>query len=170
MDLDIADLDLALRHAPANHVPSHAVRLFGDQITPVISCWLLKSGPRLEKPDDLTQFSLIEAGDPHQSHLEWLTWQRWLQCNYACQMAQAALTGQGVVLGRLPLIAESLASGDLVEPFVNMRLDSPMAYCLVVGARSSARPGVLAFCAWLLLEAAKTRQAIRNASEPKTLR
>ena len=187
VDLDIADLDLALRHAPANHVPCHAVRLFGDQITPVVSPWLLKSGPRLEKPDDLAQFSLIEAGEPgeaHQSHLEWLTRQRWLQAtasprfqakrwlqfNYAYQMAQAALTGQGVVLGRLPLIAESLASGDLVEPFVNMRLDSPMAYWLVVWPRSSARPEVLAFCAGLLLEAAKTRQAIGDASEPKTLR
>ena len=183
VDLDIADLDLALRHAPASHVPPTAVRLFGDQITPVVSPWLLKSGPRLKKPDDLAQFSLIEAGDAHQSHLAWLTWQRWLQTyaspkfqakrwlqfNYAYQMAQAALTGQGVVLGRLPLIAESLASGDLVEPFVNMRLDSPMAYWLVVGPRSSARPEVLAFCDWLLLEAAKTRQAIGDVPDPDTL-
>ena len=173
VDLDIADLDLALRHAPAHHVPPHAVRLFGDQITPVVSPWLLKSGPRLERPDDLAQFSLIEAGDSHQAHLEWLTWQRWLrtyasptfqarrwlQFNYAYQMVQAALTGQGVVLGRLPLIAESLASGALVEPFANMRLDSPMAYWLVLGPRSTARPEVLAFCQWLQAEAAKTRQA-----------
>ena len=84
-------------------------------------------------------------------------------------MAQAALTGQGVVLGRLPLIAESLASGDLVEPFVNRRLDSPMAYWMVVGPRSSARPEVLAFCEWLLQEAAKTRQAIGDVPDPETL-
>ena len=159
------------------------MRLFGDQITPVVSPWLLKSGPRLERPDDLAQFSLIETGDSHQTHLEWLTWQRWLrayasptfqarrwlQFNYAHQMVQATLTGQGVGLGRLPLIAESLASGDLVEPFVNMRLDSPTAYWLVVGPRSSVRPGVLAFCAWLLPEAAKTRQTVGDTSEPKTL-
>ena len=40
---------------------------------------------------------------------------RWLYFNYAYQMVQAALTGQGVVLARLPLVAESLATGDLVE-------------------------------------------------------
>lgn len=183
VDLDLADLDLALRHAPASHVPANAVRLFGDQITPVVSPWLLKSGPPLKKPDDLAQFSLIEAGDSHQAHLKWLTWQRWLQTyahpkfqakrwlqfSYAYQMAQAALTGQGVVLGRLPLIAESLASGDLVEPFVNMRLDSPMAYWLVVGPRSNTRPEVIAFCDWLQLEAAKTRQAIGDVPDPNTL-
>ena len=169
VDLDIADLDLALRHAPAHHVPPHAVRLSGDQITPVVSPWLLKSGPRLEKPDHLAQFSLIEAGDSHQAHLEWLTWQRWLQFNYAHQMVQAALTGQGVVQGRLPLIAESLASGALVEPFANMRLDSPMADGLVLGPRSTARPEVLAFCQSLQAKAARTRQATGDESPAASL-
>ena len=61
--------------------------------------------------------------------------------------------------GRLPLIAESLASGALVEQFADMRLDSPMAYWLVLSPRSTARPEVLAFCQWLQAEAAETRQA-----------
>ena len=75
-------------------------------------------------------------------------------------MVQAALPGQGVVLARLPLIAESLASADLVEPLPQMRLDSPMGYWLVSGQRSAARPEVLAFCEWLKAQAALTRQAI----------
>jgi len=81
-------------------------------------------------------------------------------------MVQAALTGQGVVLARLPLIAESLASGDLVEPLPNTRMDSPMAYWLVVGNRSAARPEVLAFCEWLKAQAALTRQAIGDGPDP----
>ena len=174
VDLDISDQDIALRYAPANHVPPHAIRLFGEQITAVISPWLLKSGPALTKPDDLAHFTLIEAGDAYHTHLEWLTWQRWLDqhasprleakrwlyFNYAYQMVQAALTGQGVVLARLPLIAESLASGDLVEPLPALRLDSPIAYWLVVGSRSAARPEVIAFCDWLKVQAALTRAAI----------
>ena len=183
VDLDISDLDLALRYAPANHMPSHAIRLFGEQITAVISPWLLKSGPALKKPDDLAHFTLIEAGDAHHTHLQWLTWRRWLEeyaqprleakrwlyFNYAYQMVQAALTGQGVVLARLPLIAESLASGDLVEPLPHTRMDSPMAYWLVVGNRSAARPEVLAFCEWLKAQAALTRQAIGDVPDPDTL-
>jgi LysR family glycine cleavage system transcriptional activator len=183
VDLEISDLDMALRYAPANHMPPHAIRLFGEQITPVISPWLLKSGPRLKKPDDLAQFTLIEAGDAHHTHLEWLTWRRWLDdhaspkleakrwlfFNYAYQMVQATLTGQGVVLARLPLIAESLASGDLVEPLPNMRLDSPMAYWLIIGPRSLARPEVMAFCEWLKGQAALTREAIGDVPDPDTV-
>ncbi|MBC7719278.1 MAG: LysR family transcriptional regulator [Chitinophagaceae bacterium] len=183
IDLDISDLDIALRYAPASHVPAHAIRLFGEQITAVISPWLLKSGPRLKKPDDLAQFTLIEAGDCDHTHLEWLSWQRWLVLhaspkleakrwlyfNYAYQMVQAALTGQGVVLARLPLIAESLALGDLVEPLPKLRLDSPMAYWLVVGARSAARPEVVAFCEWVKAQATLTRQAIGDVPDPDTV-
>ena len=93
----------------------------------------------------------------------------WLQFNCAHQMVQAALTGQGVVLERLPLIAESLASGALVEPLTNMRLDSPMADGLVLGLRSTARPEVLAFCQSLQAKAAKTRQATSDESPAASL-
>ena len=181
VDLEVSDLDVALRYAPAKHVPAHAIRLFGEQITQVISPWLLKSSPPLKKPDDLAHFTLIEAGDCHYSHFEWLTWRRWLDqhasprleprrwlyFNYAYQMVQAALTGQGVALARLPLIAESLASGDLVEPMPQLRLDSPMAYWLIVGPRS-LRPEVRAFCDWLQGQAALTRQAIGDVPDRDT--
>ena len=85
---------------------------------------------------------------------------RWLYFNYAHQIAQAALTGQGVALVRTPLIAESLASGDLVEPFAQLRLESPLAYWLIIGPRNAARPEVQAFCDWLKDQAAQTREAI----------
>jgi len=183
VDLDISDLDLALRYAPASAMPPGAIRLFGEQITPVISPWLLKSGPRLKKPDDLAQFTLIEAGDAHHTHLEWLTWRRWLgehaspkleakrwlYFNYAYQMVQATLTGQGVVLARLPLIAESLASGDLVEPLPQMRMESPMGYWLIIGPRNVTRPEVMAFCDWLKSQAALTREAIGDVPDPDTV-
>ena len=64
---------------------------------------------------------------------------------------------------RTPLVAESLASGDLVEPFAQSRLDSPLAYWLIVGPRNAARPEVVAFCDWLKAQAAQTRAAIGEA-------
>ena len=78
IDLDVSDVDVALRYARPTSVPVHAIRLFGEQLTPVISPWLLKSGLRLKKPDDLSHFALIEAGDAYHTHNEWLSWQRWL--------------------------------------------------------------------------------------------
>ena len=81
LDLEVADVDLALRYGPMGSMPANAVRLFGEQLTPVASPWLLKTGGALKKPADLAQFALIEAGDAHRTHLEWLTWRRWFEVN-----------------------------------------------------------------------------------------
>jgi LysR family transcriptional regulator, glycine cleavage system transcriptional activator len=183
LDLDIADVDLALRYGPMASMPPQAVRLFGEQLTPVVSPWLLKSGPQFKSPADVAQFTLIEAGDAHHTHLEWLTWRRWfdehglaklqpkrwLYFNYAYQMVQAALTGQGVVLARLPLVAEALANGDLIEPLPKLRMDSPMAYWLLVGPRSAQRPEIKAFCEWLMAQSKITRQTIGEVPDPDTV-
>lgn len=183
LDLDVADVDLALRYGPVATMPSQAVRLFGEQLTPVVSPWLLKSGPAITQPADFARFALIEAGDAHHTHLEWLTWRRWfdehglaklqpkrwLYFNYAYQMVQAALTGQGVVLARLPLVAESLANGDLVEALPDLRMDSPMAYWLIVGPRSAQRPEIRAFCSWLMAQSKVTRQTIGEVPDPDTV-
>lgn len=183
LDLDVADVDIALRYGPASSMPPHAVRLFGEQLTPVASPWLLRTAPALRKAADLAGFTLIEAGDAHRTHLEWLTWRRWFdlhQCprltpkrwlyfNYAYQMVQAALTGQGLVLARLPLVAESLANGDLVEVLPGQRMDSPMAYWLIPGPRATARPEVKAFCDWLRAQATATREAIGEVPDPDTV-
>jgi DNA-binding transcriptional LysR family regulator len=183
VDLELADVDLALRYGPVASMPAKAIRLFGEQLTPVASPWLLKSGTPVKKPADLAQFALIEAGDAHRTHLEWLTWRRWfdeqelsrlqpkrwLYFNYAYQMVQAALTGQGVVLARLPMVAESLANGDLIEPLPRLRMDSPMAYWLIVGPRSGGRPEIAAFCHWLGTQSKATRQTIGEVPDPDTI-
>jgi len=183
VDLDVADVDMALRYAPPENMPREAIRLFGETLTPVASPWLIKSRPPIKSPADLAGFTLIEAGDAHRTHLEWLTWRRWfeengqsraqpkrwLYFNYAYQMVQAALTGQGVVLARSSLIAESLANGDLVEVLPQHRLDSPMAYWLMVGPRNALRPEVSAFCDWLQQQAATTRATIGEVPDPDTI-
>ncbi|OYU45445.1 MAG: LysR family transcriptional regulator, partial [Burkholderiales bacterium PBB4] len=139
-------------------VGADAIRLFGEQLTPVASPWLLKGGKPLRRGEDLAQFALVEAGDSHRTqNLEWLTWRRWLDShgfaklepkrwlyfNYASQIAQAAL----------------MANGDLVEILPNMRLDTPMAYWLIGGPRSGQRPEIQAFCDWLQAQAHLTRLA-----------
>ncbi|WP_374406496.1 LysR substrate-binding domain-containing protein [Hydrogenophaga sp.] len=194
VDLSTADVDLAIRYAAPETIAAGAVRLFGEQLTPVASPWLLREH-RIAKVDDLAKVTLVEAGDAHRTrHLEYLTWQRWLDhfapapaggprarakarlspqrwlyFNYASQIVQAALTGQGVALARLPLVAESLANGDLVEPLPQMRLDSPLVYWLVLAPRTHQRPEVKAFCDWLLREAERTRQAIGDVPDPDTV-
>ena len=180
VDLETSDVDLALRYCPPSRVNSRAERLFGESLAVVASPWLLKSAPPLRVPADLSAFTLIEAGDLHHSPqmatLSWQRWflaqdtqiepRRWLYFNYASQIAQAALAGQGVALARLPLVADSLAAGDLVEALPDRRLDSSLAYWLLIGPRSAQRPEVQAFCDWLRDEARLTRSTIGDQPDP----
>lgn len=186
VDLSTSDIDLALRYAQPQQMPATAIRLFGEQITPVASRWLLQH-QAIHQISDLRQCTLIESGDIEKSaHLEWLSWQRWLNhfavdaaqvpsrkkspsklapqrwlyFNYAYQNAQAALAGQGVALARLPLVAENLARGDLVEVLPATRLQTPMAYWLLTAPRAVLKPEVMAFCEWLRNEALNTRLAM----------
>lgn len=184
VDLETSDVDLALRYSLPGSMPRGAVRLCGEQLAIVASPWLIKSNPPVRTPADVANFTLIEAGDAHRSqHLEWLSWQRWfenqgqpklqpqrwLYFNYAHQIVQAALSGQGLALARMPLIADALAAGDLVELLPNHRLDSPLAYWLLVGPRSANRPEIKAFCAWLEIQAKATREAVGDVPDPDTV-
>ena len=178
VDLESNGVDIALRHTHPKDAPAQATLLFSDQFTPVASPWLLQGKIPLRTEADLARHTLIEAGGGYRtSNLEWLTWRRWLDTvgqkslepkrwlyfNYAHQIVQAALTGQGVALARLPLIADSLASGDLVEVLPQHRRDSPMAYYLVLASKSSSRPEIQAFADWLLEQARKTCITIGQA-------
>jgi LysR family transcriptional regulator, glycine cleavage system transcriptional activator len=181
VDLDVSELDLALRHGPNARMPAGATHLFDEELTPVASPWLLASAAPVKGPPDLLQFALIE--DAHETRDEWVTWRRWfdergfsslqpkrwLYFNYTYQMVQTAVSGQGVVLARLPLIAESLANGDLVEPLAHQRMDSPMAYWLIIGPRSAQRPEIKAFCDWLIAQSKATRETIGEVPDPDTV-
>ncbi|MGH7045823.1 MAG: LysR substrate-binding domain-containing protein [Stellaceae bacterium] len=65
---------------------------------------------------------------------------------------QAAIRGEGVVLGRSALVADDFAAGRLVRPF-ELSLPAGFAYYLVCPPRALKRPIVKAFRDWLIFEA-----------------
>jgi LysR family transcriptional regulator, glycine cleavage system transcriptional activator len=177
---DTQEIDVALRYCPPERAMEGSVRLFGEVMTPVISPWLREraasgQGPELRHPRDLMQHTLLEEFDNrlHVDHMSWRHWlaqhgqpdlepKRWLYFNYTFQQVQAALTGQGVALARLPLVAEALRTGELVEPFAHCaeRRATSHVYWLLAPTPSRMRPEVAQFCAWVRQEAARTREAI----------
>ena len=172
VNLDTTDVDLVLRYAEPSHVPPNAERLFGEQLAVVASPWLLKSLPPIKSAADFAQVTLIEADhDSRYQNIEMLSWQRWLEAqnmpqlepkrwlymNYAHQIVQAALAGQGFALCRMPLVADHLARKDLVELLPSERLDTPLSYWLIVAQRSAQKPEVVAFCEWLAVQSKQTR-------------
>jgi LysR family glycine cleavage system transcriptional activator len=177
--LDDPEIDLALRCCRAADAPPQAERLFGEMYTPVVSPRLAEqaaagAAARLQDPVDLAQHALLEEDDRRPIG-EFASWRRWLQqqdlatleprrwtyLNYTYQQVQAALAGQGVALARLPLVAQALQRGELIEPFgTDRRLQGPFAYWLVPMPEARNRADLRAFAQWLRAQAADTRAAI----------
>lgn len=178
IDLDDPDIDLILRYCHPDAAPAGATRLFGEVVTPAVGRGLAEQAargqaPPLAEPADLARQTLIEGDNaqPSSACRSWRTWlrtqdlaqlepQRELVLNYDYQKVQAALSGQGVVLARLPLVAESLERGELVEPFgAARRLASPFAYWLIECRHGQPpRPEVTLFARWLAAQAEQTRR------------
>ncbi len=187
VDLEDPEIDLILRYCLPADAPAGTQLLFGDVITPVVSrAFAQQAGrgdaPRLAEPRDLTQHTLLEEDDrlPSAEYLSWRRWlrehgqprlepARWLYLNFTYQQIQAALAGGGVALGRIAMIGDSLARGDLVEPFGDARrMVSPFAYWLfdlaALRGERNVRAEVTAFARWLAEQAEATRQLMDGAA------
>jgi LysR family transcriptional regulator, glycine cleavage system transcriptional activator len=156
--------DLAIRYTTLNGAAG--LPLFAESILPVCSPGLLrKGGPPLKTPADLARHTLLQLdsmpgkGPP----LEWQSWFRAMGLgpitptatlsftNYDSAVA-AAVAGQGVALGRRPLVDALLRQRALVAPIQRTKA-SAHGYTLVVEAAASRKPAVQALVNWLLAQA-----------------
>ncbi len=163
--------DLAIRYLP---VDSNAgLRLFTESVQPVCAPALLARGrPRLKSAADLHAHTLLQMAAPPGSGVP-LEWQTWLQAagvgglqpvatltftQYDAAVA-AAVAGQGVVLGRRPLIDALLRKRTLVPPFKGS-VATARGYAVVVEPAAGRRPAVQALVQWLLEQAQRTQAAV----------
>ena len=164
-DLEREGIDIAVRYAPPAVAGHGATKLFGERVLPVASP-KVAARLKLARPEDLARAVLLEYdGVPHTV---WLTWPVWfetmkvpmpqpagtLQFTQYHQIIQAAVAGQGVGLGRVPLVDDLLRSGELVAPFGRTRTTAAesRAYYVLVTPRAAGRPEVTAFVGWLQSE------------------
>ncbi len=173
IDLARGDVDIAIRYLAEQRVPGDARHMFGERMLPVVSpAVLAREGARLARPADLASHVLLHLDD-HEGSLPWLNWPAWLAANGEAglrpsgslrfrmydQVIQAAIAGQGVALGRLPLLADHLADGRLVAPFAR-RFDSARGYYILAAPHALERPDVAAFVEWLEEQAARARATL----------
>jgi DNA-binding transcriptional LysR family regulator len=161
-DLDREGIDVAVRYCPPAIAGRGATKLFGERVLPVVSP-KVAARLKLEQPEDLARAVLLEYdGVPHTV---WLTWPVWfetmkvpmprpagtLQFTQYHQIIQAAVAGQGVALGRVPLVDQLLRARELVAPFGRTRTTAAesRAYYVVANPRAAGRPEVAAFVSWL---------------------
>src|SRR5205814_10211471 len=120
LDLQRHQVDLAVRFCPTRD--GDGAPLFEESVLPVCSPRLMadRSNP-LKKPADLARHTLLAVDMPHGEALT-VDWEPWIRVmglpelrtkntvrftQYADAIA-AAVAGQGVAIGRLPLLAEML--------------------------------------------------------------
>ena len=130
-----------------------------------------EAGRPLLQPEDLARHVLLHYDDP-EGRAPWLDWRTWLAANGVPalkpagslrfrlydQVIQAAVSGQGVALGRLPLIAGLLADGRLAAPFPR-RYESAREFRVLVAPHARDRADVDAFVRWVAGEARATADA-----------
>jgi len=165
-DLRADGFDLAIRYASVGK--TDGAPLFREAMQPVCSPRLLKrgAGPPLRTPADLRAHTLLQMTSTPGAGMP-VEWAIWLQAvglpdlepaatlsfsGYGETIA-AALSGQGVALGRRPLVDALLRSRQLVAPFKDATA-SMRAYYLVVEPSARARPAVRALEQWLVEQAA----------------
>lgn len=175
LDLDRSQIDLAVRFC-ANQ-DGEGPPLFEESLVPVCSPRLAagKANP-LRKPADLANHTLLAVDLPQGMALtvEWEPWAKAMGLpelrmkntvrftQYADAVA-AAVAGQGVVIGRLPLLAELLRTRQLVTPFGGGAA-SQRGYYVVMSERGGANEDAKDFALWLRAEADRARSPLAPAA------
>ena len=125
VDLASHAFDMAIRYGKGPYPGARTEVLFADEYVPVINPML-----QVKAYGDLQAYPLIHF-DWQKSAADNPTWARWyseaglpwppsqaeLRYSDEGHAIQAAVAGQGIALLSLPLVAEEIAAGRLVQPF-----------------------------------------------------
>lgn len=163
IDYFAEDIDIGVRYGKGNWSGLSQILLMDEDIFPVCSPDLIKQGLKL--PTDLTSFPLLHDQSMSLSS-GFPTWTSWLEVqeindvdtnkglkiNNSASVAQAAVAGQGVALGRSVLVKDDLACGRLVKPFPLLISSTDLAYYIVWRPEHDSLEKVQAFKAWLLAQ------------------
>lgn len=174
VDLDREQFDVALRYLAAGDAPPGAVLLFEEEVFPVAAPQIAASLPKHLSAEDFSKVVLLAYDDDRAA--PWFSWEPWLiglglagakpkavlRFNQYDQLMRAAEDGQGVALGRGPLVVRAIASGRLV-PLAVKREKIPARGYYLVRAEGRQRPEVDCFVDWLREESEKTVRCMAGA-------
>jgi LysR family glycine cleavage system transcriptional activator len=158
-------IDVAIRYGGGSYPGLTAEWLADEEVFPVCSPALLKGPHALRKPADLRHQTLIRDGYP----IDWAAWlagagvkdvnpRSGLTFDSYTFAVQAAVQGEGVVLGRTMLVSDDLAAGRLVRPF-KQSLKAQSSFYLVFPPEAIRQRKVQAFRDWILSEMGACKEA-----------
>jgi LysR family glycine cleavage system transcriptional activator len=159
-DFATDEIDIAIRYGAGAYEGVVSELLAEEDVSPVCSPELLTGKHPLRSPRDLRHHRLIHDN----FRIDWATWleragvddidpSRGLTFESAAYAVEAAVQGQGVLLGRSALVSADLAAGRLVRPF-DLALKSRWKYYVVYPDGAMQHQKVKAFRDWLFSEMA----------------
>ncbi|NGO51848.1 transcriptional regulator GcvA [Allomesorhizobium camelthorni] len=151
-------IDIAIRYGAGGYEGVVSEFLAEEEVSPVCSPELLQGEHPLRQPSDLRHHRLIHDN----FRIDWATWlQRaglddinpdsGVRFDSATYAVEAAVHGEGVLLGRSALVSADLAAGRLVRPF-DLALRSTSKYYIVYPDGALRQRKVKAFRDWLFSE------------------
>ena len=135
-------IDIGVRYGKGNWEGLETTLLMTESVFPVCSPDVVKNG--LRSLGDLRDFPLLhDLSLPKESGFpSWESWldqhgidnvntEKGLKINNSASVIQAAISGQGVALGRSVLVQDDLDCGRLVQPFPELDCKIELAYYIV---------------------------------------
>ena len=165
VDLEREGIDLAIRDCQSDNVPAGAEYLVGDHLAAMCSPGYAKEARAarrpLVKPQDLRHHVILQMHDPG-GRWPWLGWPAWseamgmeeltpggtLTFDQYDQVMQAALHGQGVMLGRMTMANQHIREKRLIALF-GRKQRMARAFHAITARNARDRDEVRQFVDWL---------------------
>ena len=169
VDFQREEVDIAVRYGHGTWPGLRAHWLMAEQIFPVCSPDLVKTGP-LRKPEDLAHHTLLHTTVSREDWQLWLTaaglpasiaTRRGMTFDQGFMAIQAAMEGLGVALGRFHLVEADIAAGRLVAPF-DMVLPQDAGYYVVTPEATADASKIARFREWLIASATPGALAVTS--------
>jgi DNA-binding transcriptional LysR family regulator len=169
-ELDRMASNVQIRHYAPGAAPAHAVWLAKDLVLPVCAPGLIPLRPGEHAlPAALAHQVLLRYETVVEGRTK-IDWIRWLRANHQMQLRlrgvisfnhydqliEAAVSGCGIAMGRLPLVQRYLDSGSLIAPFGNTGIETGAWYAVLSNEASMAHRQ-REFLQWLQSELASSQ-------------
>lgn len=173
-DFNRNELTLAIRSGTGSYPGCHATKLFDEYVAPVCSPDYWNKHAVALKEIGTSALLADSTFGTENTNLDWCTWMDRENIRPTCNLEpsqlftdsnltiEAAINGEGFMLGRSVLISEVIAQGSLIEPFSNRQVSDWPYFVVYPEMYHPPRTALKIIVNWLCQQADETPGSIRH--------